>query len=86
MKMKEEKKEQVVTIVKYENGDMGVEIKASLSGKELLDAFSAFTIAVLATVPATTDSVDKENMVSVLAETLKGYIGVAAGMVASDKI
>lgn len=85
MKMKEEKKEQVVTIVKYENGDMGVEIKASLSGKELLDAFSAFTIAVLATAPAATDLVDKENMVSALAETLKGYIGVAAGMVASDK-
>lgn len=84
--MKEEKKEQVVTIVKYENGDMGVEIKASLSGKELLDAFSAFTVAVLATAPAATDSVDKENMVSVLAETLKGYVGVAAGMVASDKI
>ena len=84
--MKEEKKEQVVTIVKYENGDMGVEIKASLSGKELLDAFSAFTVAVLTAVPAATDSVDKENMVSVLAETLKGYVGVAAGMVASGKI
>lgn len=84
--MKEEKKEQIVKIVKYENGDMGVEIKANLSGKELLDAFSSFTIAVLTTAPAATDSVDKENMVSVLAETLKGYVGVAAGMVASDKI
>lgn len=84
--MKEEKKEQVVTIVKYENGDMGVEIKASLSGKELLDAFSAFTVAVLATVPAATEAAEKKEMVSVLSETLKGYVGVAAGMVASDKI
>ena len=84
--MKEEKKEQVVTIVKYENGDMGVEIKASLSGKELLDAFSAFTVAVLTAVPAATEAAEKKEMVSVLAETLKGYVGVAAGMVASGKI
>lgn len=84
--MKEEKKEQVVKIVKYENGDMSVGIKANLSGKELLDAFSAFTIAVLATAPAATEAAEKKEMVSVLAETLKCYVGVAAGMVASDKI
>lgn len=84
--MKEEKKEQVVSIVKYENEDMGVEIKASLSGKELLDAFSAFTVAVLAAAPAATETAGNKEMVSVMAETLKGYIGIAAGMVASDKI
>lgn len=84
--MKEEKKEQVVAIVKYENGDMGVEIKANLSGKELLDAFSSFTIAVLTAAPAATEAAGKKEMVSVLAEALKGYVGVAAGMVASDKI
>ena len=84
--MKEEKKEQVVTIIKYENGDMGVELKANLSGKELLDAFSSLTIAVLTAAPAAADTAEKKEMVSVLAETLKGYVGVAAGMVASDKI
>lgn len=84
--MKEEKKEQVVTIVKYENGGMGVELKANLSGKELLDAFSAFTVAALTIAPAATEATEKKEMVSVLAETLKGYIGVAAGMVASNKI
>lgn len=84
--MKEEKKEQVVTIVKYENRDMGVEIKANLSSKELLDAFSAFTIVVLTAVPAATEAAEKKERVSVLAETLKGYVGIAAGMVASNKI
>lgn len=84
--MKEEKKEQVVTIVKYKNGNMGVEIKANLSGEELLDAFLSFTVAVLATVPAATEAAGKKEMVSVLAETLKGYVGVAADMVASDNI
>ena len=84
--MSEENKELVVTIVKYENGNMGVEIKANLSGKELLDAFLSFTVAVLAAVPAATEAAGKKEMVSVLAETLKGYVGVAAGMVASDKI
>lgn len=59
--MKEEKKEQVVTIVKYENGNMGVEIKANLSGEELLDAFLSFTVAVLATVPAATEAAGKKR-------------------------
>ena len=59
--MKEEKKEQIVTIVKYENGKMSIEIKANLSGEELLEAFSAFTIVVLDAVPAAAEAAEKKR-------------------------
>lgn len=78
--MKEEKKEQIVKIVKYENGDMGVEMKGECSKKDMFDAFSALTVFMLSFVENKDNPIEEKESKSILAAALKGCINAAAGL------
>lgn len=78
--MKEEKKEQIVKIVKYENGDMSVEMKGECSKKDMLDAFLALTVFMLSFVENKDNPIEEKENKSILAAALKGYINAAAGL------
>ena len=78
--MKEEKKEQVVKIVKYENGYMGVEMKSKCSKKDMFDAFSALVVFMLSFVENKENPIEEKECKSILATTLKGCINAVAGL------